>query len=135
MKYGSIKYGERKYGYGDVSFIFDRTIEDIQNNTEKAYINYTDMNRLNKNINTLGELTNVEMSVKIDYKEGDFLTMSDFIILEDNLKLAYENVRDYFPQEFISTIELSNFNYQSLNRFEKMILKVYQSAIRKKEMN
>lgn len=135
MKYGSIKYGERKYGYGDVNFIFDRTIEDIQNNTEKAYINYTDMNRLNKNINTLGELTNVEMSVKIDYKEGDFITMSDFISLEDNLKLAYENVRDYFPQEFISTIELSNFNYQSLNRFEKMILKVYQSAIRKKEMN
>ena len=48
MKYGSIKYGMRKYGYGDVNFIFDRTIEDIQKNTEKAYINYTDMNRLNK---------------------------------------------------------------------------------------
>ena len=66
-KYGSFKYGTRKYGTGNRIFIFDRTERDILNNTPKAYLNYTDLNRIEQNCAYVVSVLN-EMGYKVNYE-------------------------------------------------------------------
>ena len=48
-KYGQTKYGQTKYGFA-IEYIFDRTEMDLIKGTAKAYINYEDLNRIEKGI-------------------------------------------------------------------------------------
>lgn len=129
MKYSEFKYGEKKYGYGDVKFIIDRSIYDMENNTEKAYLNYTDMNRVGKNINTILEILNITNTIKTDWTEGDFPTNDIFLTWETTLDSVYSYVKDYMDNDFIWGVDLTIMNYQTLNRFEEMTFKAYQSAL------
>lgn len=129
MKYSEFKYGEKKYGYGDVKFIIDRSIYDMENNTEKAYLNYTDMNRVGKNINTILEILNITNTIKTDWAEGDFPTNDIFLTWETTLDSVYSYVKDYMDNDFIWGVDLTILNYQTLNRFEEMTFKAYQSAL------
>ena len=57
-KYGSFSYGELAYGANDSRFVFDRTMEDLKNRTEKAYINNTDLNRVEAGIEYISSILN-----------------------------------------------------------------------------
>lgn len=48
-KYGTFKYGTAKYGNNgdkDILWLFYRTVNDILNDTDRNYINFTDLNRI-----------------------------------------------------------------------------------------
>lgn len=45
-KYGAFKYGTARYGDEDVLWLFYRTVNDILNDTDRNYINYQDLNRI-----------------------------------------------------------------------------------------
>ena len=57
-KYGTFKYGTAKYGNNgdeDILWLFYRTVNDILNDTDRNYINYKDLNRIETRMQ---ELTN-----------------------------------------------------------------------------
>ena len=48
-EYGTVKYGTAKYGNNgdkDILWLFYRTVNDILNDTDRNYINYIDLNRI-----------------------------------------------------------------------------------------
>ena len=57
-KYGNFKYGTAKYGDGDILWVFYRTVNDILNDTDRNYINYTDLNRIESRMQELTEQLN-----------------------------------------------------------------------------
>ena len=61
-KYGSFRYGTVKYG-SDTPYIFDRNSLDILNNTDKCYVNYTDLNRIETRMKELSNMLNDEAYV------------------------------------------------------------------------
>lgn len=56
-KYNTFKYGTAVYG-GDALWIFYRTVNDLLNETNLAYINYTDLNRIENRMKELTEQLN-----------------------------------------------------------------------------
>lgn len=56
-KYGQTKYGQTKYGFA-IEYIFDRTEMDLIKGTAKAYINYEDLNRIEKGIKAISKIWN-----------------------------------------------------------------------------
>ena len=94
-KYGQAIYGTVKYG-SDALYIFDRTQADLDNNTAKAYINYSDLNRIETRMSELAELlTNAGYPVIINCKTDwtrhtseidtiDIPTLTHLIRIHDN---------------------------------------------------
>ena len=70
-KYGTFKYGEMPYGDA-LLWIYSRTYADMENNTEYAYINYWDLNRIETRMFELSNQMNQygytqTLSVKTDW--------------------------------------------------------------------
>lgn len=59
-------------------FVTDRTQEDIDNRTEKAYINASDLNRIEKNTYTICGLIDIVVDTKTDWAVGDIPRVADF---------------------------------------------------------
>ena len=60
-KYGTVKYGTAKYGNNgdkDILWLFYRTVNDILNDTDRNYINYIDLNRIESRMQELTEQLN-----------------------------------------------------------------------------
>ena len=60
-KYGTVKYGTAKYGNNgdeDILWLFYRTVNDILNDTDRNYINYIDLNRIENRMQELTEQLN-----------------------------------------------------------------------------
>ncbi len=57
-KYGRFKYGQAKYGTDSPLWVTSRKKSDLENNTDYAYINYTDLNRIETRIEELSSIMN-----------------------------------------------------------------------------
>lgn len=66
-KYGQTKYGQTKYGFA-IEYIFDRTEMDLIKGTAKAYINYEDLNRIEKGIKAISKKYGISVVSKTDWK-------------------------------------------------------------------
>ena len=131
MKYGSFKYGSKKYGYGDIHFVYDRTIADMENQTQKSFLNYNDLNRIEKNLISCADLLNENIISKIDWKEGDFILLETFERLTNTLKMLYNKAKPYINNDIVlSYNDFEQINYSSLNHFEKTILAIYKGGIK-----
>lgn len=128
MKYGSFKYGEKKYGYGDIHFVYDRTIEDVTKETEKGFLNYTDLNRIEKNIQSAAIMCDVEFEAKTDWQVGDFIFTDDFNRLQNAIKTMYDKTNQHITNGLIYDDDFSQINYSKLNHFEKMVQAVYEGG-------
>lgn len=128
MKYGEFKYGQKKYGYGDIHFITDRTIADVTNETEKGFLNYTDLNRIEKNIESALLLSQTEAEVKKDWKQGDFIFNEDLERLQNSVKEIFDKTKPYISNGIIYQNDFSQINYANLNHFEKTVQSVYEGS-------
>lgn len=73
------------------TLIFDRTVDDLINDTDKAYISYVDLNRVEEACKHLSNLFGVSISTKVWAME-DFRTESEMARMLDNinkLRAAY----------------------------------------------
>lgn len=128
MKYGSFKYGTKKYGYGDINFVYDRTIEDVTNETEKGFLNYTDLNRIEKNIQSAADLCGIEYTAKTDWQAGDFIFTADLERLKTVVKAMHDLTKNYITNGLIYDDDFSQINYSKLNHFEKTVQAVYEGG-------
>lgn len=71
------------------TLIFDRTVDDLINDTDKAYIAYTDLNRVEDACEHLANLFGVNISTKVWAME-DFRTESEMARILDNIKKVRE---------------------------------------------
>jgi hypothetical protein len=71
------------------TLIFDRTVDDLINNTDKAYIAYTDLNRVEEACKHLANLFGVRINTKV-WNIEDFRTESEMNRLLENIKKVRE---------------------------------------------
>lgn len=71
------------------TLIFDRTVDDLINDTDKAYIAYTDLNRVEETCKHLANLFGVSISTKV-WDMEDFRTESEMARMLDNIKKVRE---------------------------------------------
>lgn len=72
--------------------VYDRTQADVDNLTEKGFVNYTDLNRLETNIETIANKLNVSFTKKT-WVVGDLPRASDYTRLKtavDAIKSKYD---------------------------------------------
>ena len=71
------------------TLIFDRTVDDLINDTDKAYIAYTDLNRVEEACKHLANLFGVSINTKV-WNIEDFRTESEMNRLLENIKKVRE---------------------------------------------
>lgn len=77
--------------------IFDRTVEDIRNLTDKAYIDYKDLNRVESAVKWISYVLNRygyrnTTHNKVNWEMNEWRTEADMIRLRDNIN----TIRDVF---------------------------------------
>ena len=97
--------------------IYNRTQKDIDNHNPIAYLNVSDMNRIEGNIGYIAELMGIDIVIK-EWKDKDLPTTADFKRIGENIKtletqIAFTHYEDY-PISPINT-------FQKLNTIEAII--------------
>lgn len=101
------------------SLVFDRTQQDLDNDTDKAYIAYTDLNRIEDACENLARLFGVKINKKV-WKIEDFRTEAEMERLLRNIK----TVRDAYFSKQSTPANPVKITYQSIyqaNDIEKIL--------------
>lgn len=103
--------------------IYDRTSADITNDTDKAYISYTDLNRVEGACRELASLLGVTITTKT-WVIGDYRTVSDMQRLADNLR----TLRNAYYLRSGTPVPPSVVTYSNIteaNNVEKILADIY----------
>lgn len=87
-KYGSFKYGEMPYG-SQTPWIYLRKQSDIDNDTDLAYVNYWDLNRIETRMQELSDKLNSYAYVQNIVTKKDWMKQSDVEDLTNIPTLAH----------------------------------------------
>lgn len=136
-RYGSFKYGEKKYGS---KWITDRTEIDLINNTFKAFLNYTDMNRIEENMQELFDIMRsmgyyAKVDTKTDWKNYKENTDIDNIPTISHMRRIIRNLRSLklnflwyaTTPQLLTTME--NLTIYQLNDMEKILMDLYNMSL------
>lgn len=142
-KYGTFAYGTAKYGAGtEPEWVLNRKESDLINNTPYAYINYTDLNRIETRISELGELLGLELSVKTNWEkassdnfdtntptkaETDRILQNIQSILTEVEDLGINDINAQIPESF------DNLDIYDVNDIEKLLYVLKNKILKYKE--
>lgn len=112
------------------TLIFDRTVDDLINDTDKAYISYVDLNRVEEACKHLADLFGVSISTKVWVME-DFRTESEMDRMLDNInKLRAEYyTKISTPQTPVRITYDSIYQANDIERILKDLGDMYESAL------
>ena len=131
-KYGTFKYGTAKYGIGDILYVFDRNLTDVVNDTQKAYLNYFDLNRIETRMQELTNLMNKygyvnHIITKTNWiKQISSNDLSNFPILSE-LKRIHDNEQTLMDSLYVYTStpllpnNIENLTIYNVNDIEKIL--------------
>jgi len=108
-----------------MNLIYDRTQSDLKNNTEKAYISYSDLNRIEKAMQELAdELANITfkplLNLKTNWVITDFRTTGDMARLKDNLNIIRNCLSNFSDMPDVPlAVEFKSI--EEANNIEKII--------------
>lgn len=105
--------------------IFDRTVEDIRNLTDKAYIDYKDLNRVESAVKRISYVLNRygyrnTTHNKVNWEMNEWRTEADMIRLRDNIN----TIRDVFFAGESTPLTPERITYTSIyqaNAIERII--------------
>lgn len=134
MKYGSFKYGQGKYGTESHTWVFNRTVVDIEKRTKKAFFNYLDMNRLEKNAEYLSTLL-ADVGYTMPYTKIKTWTIQDIPTYSslEKIRKYVESVIEIIPlsdDTIVFPNTLNKMNYVVLNNLEKAMCILTQNIKR-----
>lgn len=104
-------------------FIYDRTIQDVEQRTAKGYINASDLNRVERNTGIIAEYIGIEVSVKDDWEIGDLPRKSDFCRIRENVQRIRDNYMIYTSTPEVPEQPLND--YKKWNAIERILHDVY----------
>ena len=109
-------------------FIYDRTQEDIDKKTKKAFINSDDLNRIGRNMNQIGQYIGISVSGKTDWNIGGILCSSDYQKIQETA----ENIRkNYAVYPDTPPVPARPYNtFQKWNDIEKILHDVFYIYIK-----
>lgn len=107
-----------------MELIFDRTQNDITQDTAKAYIAYTDLNRIEEACAELAGYIGVSITTKV-WKISDFRTTQDMTRLHNNIKLLQES---YYanPKSPQLPAEIKFTSIKQANTIEECLYRVWE---------
>lgn len=91
-------------------FVTDRTEADVEGRTGKGFLNSRDLNRIEKNSYTVGNLAALVIDAKYDWAVGDLPRSNDF----RRILLQVQKLRDYAHRSITPEVP-----EQPLNHYEK----------------
>lgn len=112
------------FNYPWIPVIKDRTINDITNKTAKAYLNYTDILRLEKDLGYMEGYYNLPIQVDLNWDYTRYIYESDFTRLRNRLA-ALKQVSGVTTSVPIHPINV----YSRMNTFEKTLDNVHNTIV------
>lgn len=106
------------------SLIFDRTEQDLTNETEKAYISYLDLNRIEEAVKYLSDLLNKygytnKTNNKTSWNMSELRTQAEC----ERIKQNYQILKKSYAYKF----DIPNFNWNTIeevNNIEKILFEI-----------
>ena len=134
-KYGKFKYGQAKYGTDEPLWVTARKQSDLENNTSYAYINYTDLNRIETRIKELATLlnekgiqneivTNVWYSQNENNLTANLPSQSKMINILNNINELYNLIKENFETFALENTLIDTMKFltiKSMNNLENML--------------
>lgn len=112
------------FNYPWIPLITNRTTSDITNRTEKAYLNCTDMLRLEKDLSYMESYYNIPLDLDLNWVYGRFIYQSDFTRLLNRLVALKEE------SGIVSSIPIHPINnYSKMNAFEKTLDFIHDTIV------
>lgn len=123
MKYGSFKYGRAKYGS---DWFYKRTETDLINNTDKVYINYYDLNRIENGMKTIAAKLGVAITTKTNWEyQSSASSMANFPIKEQMERIINNLNMLISSSGYIPTVEVptsfENMDIYKMNNLERIL--------------
>ena len=112
------------------TLIFDRTVNDLANDTDKAYISYTDLNRVEEACKYLADIFGVSINTKL-WNIEDFRTESEMNRILRNI----QKLREAYYTKISTPQTPAQITYDSIyqaNDIEKILKDLgdmYESAL------
>lgn len=124
-RYGKAIYGKVKYG-ATREYIFDRTETDLINGTERAYINYTDLNRIENGMKAISERQGISIVTKTDWEYQASKTTLNNFPLNTQMKRIIGNLNKLITATgYVPSVEVpSSFDKMDIykmNNLERII--------------
>lgn len=104
-------------------FIYDRTQRDIDNRAKKAFINASDLNRIDRNTELIAKYIAVPVLVKTDWEIGGFPRYSDYQRIKENTQKIRDGYAVYADTPQVP--ERPYTTYQKWNAIEKILHDVF----------
>jgi len=105
------------------SAIIDRTWSDIDNRTAKAFLNASDLNRIETNCSILAGLLKItSLTIKTDWIRTDSITPNGISRILGNIKALRDS---YYTYDSTPALPNSILYFQDLNDAETILLDAY----------
>ena len=107
-------------------FVTDRTQNDVDNGTAKGFLNASDLNRIEKNSYTIGNLVAIPVTAKQDWEIGDLPRASDYARIREQV----QKLRDFVHRQTTPEVPESPLNtYQKYNDVEQIQKDCFDSYV------
>lgn len=111
-------------------FVTDRTAADVEDRTSKGVLNARDLNRIEKNTFTIGDLTSIAISAKYDWKNGDIPKEGDYERIRQNT----QKIRNYAHRRTTPEVPARPLNhYQKYNDIEQILKDAFDIYVGNKQ--
>lgn len=104
-------------------FIYDRTIQDVEQRNVKGYINATDLNRIEQNTRIIAEYIGISVSVNENWEIGELPRANDYKRIRDNVQRIRDNYMVYTGTPEVPDQPLND--YKKWNAIERILHDVY----------
>lgn len=106
-----------------LDFVYDRTKDDIEKRTQKAFINASDLNRIEKNTEVIGQRISAPVSVRADWEIGGLPRHSDYQRIKENTRMIRAG---YLVHDDTPAVPERPYNtFQKWNDIEKILYDVF----------
>lgn len=112
-------------------FVYDRTQADIDNRTEKGFINANDLNRIDANTEAVAGDIAVTVRIKKDWAAGGFPRVSDYQRIGENTQKVRDGYAVYSDTPQVPDRPFNTF--QKWNDIERILHDVFTLFTKNKE--
>lgn len=109
----------------------NRNQQDLAYDTDRAYTNFSDLNRIEENIQYMADVFNISITMKYNWQEGDFPRVSDRTRILNGVEAIRAYAMEHYPTHnanWYYDTPIGPLNtWQHWNEIENMTLRCYRA--------